>query len=83
MAPQEKDIQGSAELVRGEVRLASLEVGTAAGAAGRGTGFIAAGAAGLFAIWSLMKIVQRYRYTPFVIYRIALGILILLNLKQI
>ena len=35
--------EGSAELVGGEVRLARLEIGTAAGAAGRGTAFIATG----------------------------------------
>jgi hypothetical protein len=35
--------EGSAELVRGEVRLARLELGNAAGAAGRGTGFTALG----------------------------------------
>src|SRR6185436_17028224 len=35
--------EGSAELVRGEVRLARLELGTAASAAGRGTAFIAVG----------------------------------------
>ena len=35
--------EGSAELVRGEVRLASLEIGTAARAAGKGTAFVATG----------------------------------------
>ena len=35
--------EGSAELVRGEVRLARLELGNAAGAAGRGTGLVAVG----------------------------------------
>lgn len=35
--------EGSAELVRGEVRLARIELGTAAGAAGKGTGFVAMG----------------------------------------
>jgi hypothetical protein len=35
--------EGSAELVRGEVRLARLELGGAASAAGRGTAFIAVG----------------------------------------
>jgi hypothetical protein len=35
--------EGSAELVRGEVRLARLELATAAGAAGKGTAFIAVG----------------------------------------
>ncbi|MEO7457640.1 MAG: phage holin family protein [Gemmatimonadaceae bacterium] len=37
-------VEGSAELVRGEVRLARLEVGAVAGAAGRGTAFVAMGA---------------------------------------
>jgi hypothetical protein len=35
--------EGSAGLVRGEVRLARLELGTAASAAGRGTGLVAVG----------------------------------------
>jgi hypothetical protein len=35
--------EGSADLVRGEVRLARLEIGGAAGAAGRGTAFVATG----------------------------------------
>ena len=35
--------EGSAELVRGEVRLARLELATAAGAAGKGTAFVAVG----------------------------------------
>jgi hypothetical protein len=35
--------EGSSQLVRGEVRLARLELGAAAGAAGRGTAFTAVG----------------------------------------
>ena len=35
--------EGSAELVRGEVRLARLELGAVVGAAGRGTAFVATG----------------------------------------
>jgi uncharacterized membrane protein YqjE len=35
--------EGSAELVRGEVRLARMELGAAAGAAARGTAFVAVG----------------------------------------
>ena len=35
--------EGSSALVRGEVRLARLELGTAASAAGRGTAFVAVG----------------------------------------
>lgn len=36
-------VEGGAELVRGEARLARVELGTAAGAAARGTAFIAVG----------------------------------------
>jgi uncharacterized membrane protein YqjE len=36
-------VEGSAELVRGEVRLARLEIGSVAGAAGRGTALVATG----------------------------------------
>jgi uncharacterized membrane protein YqjE len=35
--------EGSAELVRGEVKLARIELGSAAGSAARGTAFIAVG----------------------------------------
>ena len=35
--------EGSAELVRGEIRLARIEIGAVAGAAGRGTAFTASG----------------------------------------
>ncbi|MEO5817789.1 MAG: phage holin family protein [Gemmatimonadaceae bacterium] len=35
--------EGSADLVRGEVRLARIEIGAVAGAAGRGTAYIATG----------------------------------------
>jgi len=35
--------EGSAELVRGEARLATMELGAAANAAGRGTAFVAMG----------------------------------------
>jgi hypothetical protein len=35
--------EGSADLVRGEVRLARLEIGAVAGAAGKGTAFVATG----------------------------------------
>ena len=35
--------EGSAELVRGEVRLARMEIGAIASAAGRGTAFVAVG----------------------------------------
>ncbi len=35
--------EGSADLVRGEVRLARIEIGAVAGAAGRGTAYVATG----------------------------------------
>ncbi|HEY2025827.1 MAG TPA: phage holin family protein [Gemmatimonadaceae bacterium] len=35
--------EGSAELIRGEIRLARVELGAAASAAGRGTAFVAVG----------------------------------------
>jgi hypothetical protein len=35
--------EGSADLVRGEIRLARIEIGAVAGAAGKGTAFIATG----------------------------------------
>src|SRR6478735_9612053 len=35
--------EGSADLVRGEVRLARMEVGAVAGAAGKGTAYVATG----------------------------------------
>ena len=41
------------------------------------TGFVAAAIAGFFAIWGLMKIIQRWSFTPFVVYRITIGLLIL------
>jgi len=47
-----------------------------------GVGFLAATVAGLFAIWLLFKIIQTKRYTPFVLYRWALGAFVLLNLAR-
>jgi len=46
-------------------------------------GFLGAAVAGLLAIWGLLHIVQRYRYTPFVVYRVVLGIVILMSLKPL
>jgi undecaprenyl-diphosphatase len=43
-------------------------------------GFIAAAISGLFAIWFLMRIIEKWSFTPFVIYRILIGILILIFL---
>jgi undecaprenyl-diphosphatase len=47
-----------------------------------GAGFLASTLAGLFAIWLLFKIIQTRRYTPFVLYRWALGAFVLLNLAR-
>jgi undecaprenyl-diphosphatase len=46
-------------------------------------GFAAAALSGFFAIWILLRYVQNHRYTPFVLYRWALGLLILLNLNKL
>jgi undecaprenyl-diphosphatase len=43
-------------------------------------GFLSAAVSGFFAIWFLMKIIKRYSFMPFVIYRVLLGVLILLLL---
>ena len=40
-------------------------------------GFLASMASGFFAIWFLMKLIKRWSFTPFVVYRIALGAIIL------
>jgi len=45
-------------------------------------GFTSAAVAGLLAIWVLMRYVQHHRYTPFVLYRWALGAFVLLNLAK-
>jgi undecaprenyl-diphosphatase len=50
---------------------------------GVAVGFISAALSGLLAIWFLMRFVQRHSYLPFVIYRWALGIFVLLNLGRI
>jgi len=47
-----------------------------------GVGFAASAVFGLFAIYILMKYVQNNRYTPFVLYRWALGAFVLLNLAH-
>ena len=44
------------------------------------SGFFAAALSGFLAIWMLMKIVQRYRLWPFVVYRVVIGVLILVFL---
>lgn len=43
-------------------------------------GFISALIGGLFALWSLEKIIERWNFRPFAIYRVAVGIIILLVL---
>lgn len=40
-------------------------------------GFVGAAFSGYFAIWGLLKFVQSHRFTPFVLYRLALGTAIL------
>lgn len=40
-------------------------------------GFIASSVSGFIAIWGLMKIIQKWSYAPFVVYRIIIGFLIL------
>lgn len=44
------------------------------------TGFLGAAVSGFLAIWVLMRYVQTHRYTPFVLYRLALGAFVLFNL---
>ena len=50
--------------------------------AGLALGFGSAAVAGFVAIWVLMRFVERARYTPYVMYRWALGIFVLLNLTK-
>jgi undecaprenyl-diphosphatase len=45
-------------------------------------GFLGAAVSGFLAIWGLMRFVQTHRYTPFVVYRIVLGILVLTHLSK-
>jgi len=49
---------------------------------GLAVGVASAAVAGFLAIWLLMRYVQNHRYTPFVIYRWALGAFVLLNLSH-
>jgi undecaprenyl-diphosphatase len=46
------------------------------------TGFTGAAISGFIAIWFLLRYVQKHRYTPFVLYRWALGAFVLLNLAK-
>lgn len=41
-------------------------------------GFLAAMISGFMAVWGLMKVIQKWSFTPFVIYRILLGLIIIL-----
>jgi len=43
-------------------------------------GFFAAAVSGYTAIWGLMKIIQKWSFMPFVVYRIVVGLLILFTL---
>ena len=43
-------------------------------------GFLSALLSGLLAIWGLLKLIKKYSFTSFVVYRVILGILILLFL---
>ncbi len=45
-------------------------------------GFLSAAVTGFLAIWVLIRYVQTHRYTPFVLYRLALGLFILFNLSK-
>jgi len=47
-----------------------------------GVGFGASAIAGFLAIWVLMRYVERHRYTPFVLYRWALGAFVLCHLAK-
>ena len=40
-------------------------------------GVITSGLAGLLAVWGTLKIVRTHSFMPFVIYRIALGVIVL------
>jgi undecaprenyl-diphosphatase len=41
------------------------------------SGFLASAISGFFAIWGLMKIIQKWSFLPFVIYRIIIGLAII------
>ena len=43
-------------------------------------GFFAAAVSGFVAIWALMKIIQRWSFMPFVVYRVVIGVAILVYL---
>ena len=43
-------------------------------------GFLSSMLSGFFAIWILLKVIERWSFMPFVVYRIALGVIILMYL---
>jgi undecaprenyl-diphosphatase len=64
-----KQILDLAEIGLGDISLSILVVG-----------FLSAALSGFLAIWGLMKLIQKYSFTPFVVYRLLVGILILIFL---
>ena len=52
------------------------------GMARTGNRHTSAALAGFFAIWVLFKLIQNRRYTPFVVYRWALGLFVFANLAK-
>ncbi|MFZ2189778.1 MAG: undecaprenyl-diphosphate phosphatase [Candidatus Magasanikiibacteriota bacterium] len=64
-----KQILDLAEIGLGDISLSILVVG-----------FLSAAFSGFLAIWGLMKLIQKYSFTPFVVYRLLVGILILIFL---
>ena len=41
-------------------------------------GLIAATVSGFFAVWGLLKLVRTHSFTPFVVYRVTAGIVVLI-----
>ena len=75
--------EGSAELVRGEARLARLELGTAASAAGRGTAFVAVGGVllllGTLATFTGLVLVMGDQWLPGDLYWVAALLFVLVT----
>jgi undecaprenyl-diphosphatase len=40
-------------------------------------GIVASGITGWFAVWATLRLVRTHTFTPFVIYRVALGLFVL------
>jgi undecaprenyl-diphosphatase len=72
----------SVPIIAGAGILKSKEIWLSPDKAALGAGFLSSAVAGLVAIWFLMRYVQTHRYTPFVLYRWALGAFVLLNLPR-